>query len=1038
MWLQKGIKNGNSKAKNTGTPTDWSKYKRNKHDWTTATLNSSWHDFQKYLTWLHKDSHMSRRKFFLKREEKFKYRSDSVSSADVYEPLPVSSVDLQAGEELLVIPLHYCITDKVPTDDIWSLSEAPWEIRLALRLLQERSKSDGSMWYPYLKLLSSIRLPLFFSESELQNVEDVFITKEIQAIRAFAESSFQALNQHKFNGYSFADFVWALGVVYLYACRVDLKGESGLSFSGSTYLLVPFMSHYSSLSAKASIKLQGDRLKLVMVQDAEKGSSISFDCTAKTSVENFLFRGFIPTKCPHDKARLFENLEDLVKWWMSAFEENGSKVPMKMIYSGLRSLYDQFYIDSPQGALASVPDFSVGLDGYIDPYMISALGYLAKTEGMLQDDTQFFDVNNEYYCTLAGSMLYNKTLTSRRFMNSICRDMSSHMVEGWNRLPLYTRLALSKRILGILNSLSATVEEDEALLEASMWEGLSDDDDGSHLCETCQWQTEELSFNDFLTLKLHIQRKNVLLQALSVISYDCVSKEVKEMKESGVDNSSDDTLTDSHKEFLKWCEEGGAHITEALTLTNIFETSNITDSTSVVRGVKAVRDIEQGEIICVLPLKLGLVDTSSSHLAGADSWHLAAAHLLREKSLGGKTNWASYINILPKTVQSPFYLLPQELDEVQWWPVLRELVQIRRAIRTSFSLLSGEELGWADFDHYRWAVAMVHSRAFTLPVGKNDDYASYVLMPFMDMINHHFEYQADWMSMPVRDGKLEIVAKKRIRKGEQIFASFGPRSNDNLFLYYGFILEDNPFDSAHLFSSFQDAVNWMANIWGTGCNQSDELEAKEECEHNVREGLWIEAHKAIDDYAAGVTDQRPEWWKLINTWADYGYEYMQFQPSPSIYARGITDPTLYVALEAVIKALIAERNATLEGCRHNSDNEVNHKSNLRHFFLCLNDITWKSAAWALHSSICSEYACQVLTSLSKRDQISVMVKMSTSLRCIEILNSFPTTILEDQRLLKQHRHASIHVQLARQYRFLKKKFLMDYIHHVSENLRIGT
>ena len=41
------------------------------------------------------------------------------------------------------------------------------------------------------------------------------------------------------------------------------------------------------------------------------------------------------------------------------------------------------------------------------------------------------------------------------------------------------------------------------------------------------------------------------------------------------------------------------------------------------------------------------------------------------------------------------------------------------------------------------------------------------------------------MSVPVSEGKLEIVAKKRVNGGQQLFASFGPRSNDNLFLYYG-------------------------------------------------------------------------------------------------------------------------------------------------------------------------------------------------------------------------------------------------------------
>lgn len=36
---------------------------------------------------------------------------------------------------------------------------------------------------------------------------------------------------------------------------------------------------------------------------------------------------------------------------------------------------------------------------------------------------------------------------------------------------------------------------------------------------------------------------------------------------------------------------------------------------------------------------------------------------------------------------------------------------------------------------------MVHSRAFTLPVIAEEHYAPYVMMPYMDMINHHYRYQ---------------------------------------------------------------------------------------------------------------------------------------------------------------------------------------------------------------------------------------------------------------------------------------------------------
>lgn len=42
----------------------------------------------------------------------------------------------------------------------------------------------------------------------------------------------------------------------------------------------------------------------------------------------------------------------------------------------------------------------------------------------------------------------------------------------------------------------------------------------------------------------------------------------------------------------------------------------------------------------------------------------------------------------------------QELHEVQWWPTLRELVQVRKSIRESYSMLSTHDLAGADFEQY--------------------------------------------------------------------------------------------------------------------------------------------------------------------------------------------------------------------------------------------------------------------------------------------------------------------------------------------------
>lgn len=63
--------------------------------------------------------------------------------------------------------------------------------------------------------------------------------------------------------------------------------------------------------------------------------------------------------------------------------------------------------------------------------------------------------------------------------------------------------------------------------------------------------------------------------------------------------------------------------------------------------------------------------------------------------------------------------------------------------KSFFHLQTSEEINsWLSTGHAAgWAAIMVHSRAFTLPVLPDEQYAPYVMMPYMDMINHHYHYQ---------------------------------------------------------------------------------------------------------------------------------------------------------------------------------------------------------------------------------------------------------------------------------------------------------
>jgi histone-lysine N-methyltransferase SETD3 len=76
------------------------------------------------------------------------------------------------------------------------------------------------------------------------------------------------------------------------------------------------------------------------------------------------------------------------------------------------------------------------------------------------------------------------------------------------------------------------------------------------------------------------------------------------------------------------------------------------------------------------------------------------------------------------------------------------------------------------------------------------------MVPYADLINHSPFSQAyidaresgDWL---FKTGEEEIIlyADRNYRRMEQIYISYGPKSNADLLLLYGFAVERNPFNS---------------------------------------------------------------------------------------------------------------------------------------------------------------------------------------------------------------------------------------------------
>lgn len=70
-----------------------------------------------------------------------------------------------------------------------------------------------------------------------------------------------------------------------------------------------------------------------------------------------------------------------------------------------------------------------------------------------------------------------------------------------------------------------------------------------------------------------------------------------------------------------------------------------------------------------------------------------------------------------------------------------------------------------------------------------------VLFPVLDAANHHHTAKADWTFDP---GRFTVARSDRIEGDQEVYNNYGPKSNDELLMGYGFCLADNPDDTVLL------------------------------------------------------------------------------------------------------------------------------------------------------------------------------------------------------------------------------------------------
>jgi len=233
------------------------------------------------------------------------------------------------------------------------------------------------------------------------------------------------------------------------------------------------------------------------------------------------------------------------------------------------------------------------------------------------------------------------------------------------------------------------------------------------------------------------------------------------------------------------------------------------------RGLRATRDLQEGELLFRVPVALCLHSQTHGRqwpFAGASATdRLAAALLAADRLVADDRPLQPWLDILPRDLDSLglFRLSAQQLaEETSGYSPLLSLAA-REAAKDAADaprVLSALGLPPTEVDSYSWAAAIVRTRAFELGRSASDG-CVLSFVPWLDMLNHACDPSADWGW----DGDgMAVHATRRVAAGDELTVCYGQRDNDGFLLWGGFVVRDNAADTVQAFASLREAAHWWA------------------------------------------------------------------------------------------------------------------------------------------------------------------------------------------------------------------------------------
>ena len=282
-------------------------------------------------------------------------------------------------------------------------------------------------------------------------------------------------------------------------------------------------------------------------------------------------------------------------------------------------------------------------------------------------------------------------------------------------------------------------------------------------------------------------------------------KKTMELNENKQNNNS--------KEYISWLSENGVYVSSQSTWGRpphpcVISNETVDEGESSGRGLIAFKNIQQNEKILEIPESIIMTETSDFDYDLEDNllneYDRIAIFLIKERAKGAKSFWYSYLNTLPKEndLKLVFRWKLSDILFLRGSKIILATKYLKRKIDFQFNsleeqvfkknpLVFPEEL--FNLGSWEWAMTILFSRAIYLQNSKK-----IALVPYADLLNHNpfSNSYIDSKTIPFsKSSEITMYSDRSYNKFDQIFTTYGPKTNLELLILYGFSLERNPFEA---------------------------------------------------------------------------------------------------------------------------------------------------------------------------------------------------------------------------------------------------